>query len=380
MTCGVDLIRVLVKESFSGFDYFLRHYGSQIASSADISDYNKKIKFNVEGVGYEAIVSSAHRTINLVFGGLRDYRHDSRSERRWSLLQKIYAEYPQLKITELHFAFDIPYWFNDLKVEPKRYTNPYKKSSLFFDKRREKIVTPKRLRTDDDIIIYDKSWKCGLATPVTRVELRLRQEQLATITKEDCIIRDHDSQKRLLAIIERKMTPLKIRKSRSGIRFKDCPSEKAMAVAMQYIQGDGSLLPLLLEHRTEQILQSSKLFDAYVRRCCKTGLHRKNQIPAEMKATMQTSEYIDLIRTLKNFKPYDMSIKCSGERKMPKRKRLTADDKQKIEEMSFLGLTMSDIAEELGVSESTISRVLRNRGIRRVKIVGFSAMLGRFDL
>ena len=71
MTCGIDLIRVTMKESFSGFDYFLRQYGSKIASSRDLGGYSQTISFNFSGVGYEAMVSRPHKTISIIAGGLR---------------------------------------------------------------------------------------------------------------------------------------------------------------------------------------------------------------------------------------------------------------------------------------------------------------------
>jgi hypothetical protein len=242
MTCGIDLIRVTLKESFSGFDYFLRKYGSRIASSHDLGGYNQTISFNFLGIGYEATVSFPHKTISIIAGGLREYRHDSRSKRRWLFLKTLYSDYPQLKITELHFAIDIPYWFDELKVEPKRYTNKHEESSLYFDRRRTGTVPVQKLNTRDDIIIYDKSWKCGLSLPMTRIELRLRPEQISTITSNGCIVENESLQEHLAAIITKKLRTLKIKKGRSTIRLEKCDKHIAISIAMQYLQGDDSLL------------------------------------------------------------------------------------------------------------------------------------------
>jgi DNA-binding CsgD family transcriptional regulator len=312
-------------------------------------------------------VSRPHKTISIIAGGLREYRHDSRSKRKWLFLNTLYSDYSQLKITELHFAIDIPYWIDELKVEPKRYTGKYK-STYYFDRRRTNDTTStKRPITDDDIIIYDKSWKCGLSLPMTRIELRLRPEQINTIVSKGCIVENESLQEHLAAIITKKLRTLKIKKGRSTIRLEKCDKHIAISIAMQYLQGDDSLLSLLLVHRSESIILSSKLFNKYIR---DSSLYQRRLNRTD---DYNTKERIQLVQMQKHFRKYDINSK--KHRNPLRRKRLSDEEIKILVEMSYQGMTMSEIGSKLGVSESTVSRILKRTGIRRVKLSGVVQML-----
>ena len=372
MTCGIDFVKITFKEGYSGFDNFLNQNNSKISLASDIGAYNKEISFNFNGIGFNAILSIGNKTISIRVGALREYKYDSRSKRRWQFLQTLYQYYPQLKITELHFATDVPYWFSKLKILPKRYTKLYEKSSVYFDIRRDKLPVNEKLKTKDDTIIYDKSWKCGLLLPMTRIELRLRREQFTKIINEGSIITEAPLQEKLSALIGKKLAPLQLKKSRGTVRLDECDRNKSIAIAMQFIQGDDSLLPLLLEDRTDEITESSRLFHIFIVQYCKLVKPRQNLMTHKqikwIADNLEGKKKIQFQEMLKNFKHYNKGKWCKTSTNKTKSLRLTGEDKERVVEMSFQGMTMSDIGEELGVSEATISRVLKKYGIRRVRM------------
>ena len=368
MTCGIDLLKVTFKEGYSGFNDFLSQYGSKISSISDLGGYNKKISFNFNGIGYDAIVSTGKKTIGIMVGALREYKHDSRSERRWKFLQMLYKHYPKLRITELHFAIDIPYWFNDLQVGPSNYIYRSMKSTIYFDARRARLKSNEKLKSKDNIVIYDKSWKCGLAIPLSRIELRADSSYLGNIANG--LVADTAVQQELLRKIDKKFRTLKIKKGRGTVRIDACNKSKPLAVAMQYLEGDDSLLPLLLEHRIQETTDSSRLFNRFLAIYCSLANPRKKLIGHRdirlLHDELSAKEKSDFKLMLNNIKNYDKDSLCKNIRKS--KRRLLELDKRLIEEMSFTGMAMADIAEEFGVSESTVSRVLKYRGIRRVRL------------
>jgi hypothetical protein len=348
----------------------LRLNGSTV-SSTDKNHYRYLFNFNVYGVGYEG--STYRKTIILNFAGLRQYSHTSKSKKRWQLLQKLYKHYPSLKITEIHFAFDLPYWYHNLSFSPKKHlSQPRFKSTRYFDIRRKEPNVP--VRDKDNIVIYDKCRKCQIARPLTRIELRLSREHLSNLTiGKDCIITSDLLQEKLAKKIERKLVNLHIKKGRRRVDrlIAPCPKERGIQAAMEYIKGDDSLLDHLLSHHTSEMKISSGLFADFAMQCKRVHAfqsmpHRLPKIKSYLNVLSPKEKHM-IQSTISNYNKYDPDWYRELLREPTKRYRLVASDIDKALFLYQQGETQKDIASELGVSESQISRLFIKNGYRKLK-------------
>lgn len=283
------------------------------------------------------------------------------------LLQQLYKRYPTLKITELHFAVDLPYWFSEIKVLPEKHLKHLKfKSTVYFDKRRKQ--SDGRVRNIDRFVIYDKTYKCLLSHPITRVELRLDREQLQDLNDSGNILIDEDLQIKLISKIKRRFQEITLKKGRKKIKdLLACPMEEEVVSAMQYIRGDDSLLEYLMKHRTEDVERSSRLFLNFILQCKKyKAYNAKPQLAPEIRPYFNalSIEEQDMINhTISNYNKYDREWYLNTLRKPDGIYRLTQSHKEQALYLSQLGDTQKEIAYRFGVSETRISRLFTRQGM-----------------
>ena len=325
-------------------------------------DRSKSFDFNVKGVGYEG--SYLNGKIYLTIGGLREYKHNSRSERRWKFLQSLFQKYESFKIREIHLAVDIPYRYDDIKVTPDEHVfHPKFKSTRYFDKRRT-LEKPK-IRGNDSFVIYDKCRKCILAQPLTRIELRLDYEKLPTLMN---MVSDPDAHQAIIQKLKRHFKILKVKKNRRIVNIMTAFNESLITIPMQFIEGDDSLLPLLLGHRREDILDSSKLFEKFIAKINEYQVYsNKPQRSPKLRPyldSLSPEERKSLSDTVMDYNRYDTKWHTDPRFKISAAKPDKNMDKEKTRDealfLESLGHTQKEISEKLGVSESTVSRMLSN--------------------
>ena len=300
------------------------------------------------------------------------------------LLQQLYKKYPSLKIKELHFAFDLPYSYGDLTFSPTHHlTHPRFLSTKYFDARRKQPNVP--VSKKDNIVIYDKCRKCKIASPLTRVELRLSREHLSDLKKDNgCIISSESLQEKLVKKIERKMVKLHIKKGRAKLDrlMGSAPKEMSIKAAMQYIRGDDSLLEYLLSHHTPELEFSSRAFSSFITKCKKArAFQSKPYLVPEVKTylgSISPREKDMITDTISNYNKYDKLWYLKLLKEPTKTHRLSDSDKGEALFMYQLGETQKEIASELGVSESQISRLFKKQGIR-MKLIKDSRLTGLFS-
>ncbi len=395
ITCGIDFIKITFRDSTSGFDGFLATIDSKISSKKVLLTEKgirrgSTIKFNADGVGYEGTYHGSSKLIELNFGALREYNATSSSRKRWKLLQQIYAYYgdKQFKITELHFAVDLPYYYSSLSVTPKKYIKNTKyPSTKYFDttvKRRESYSGKK-----DSFVIYDKCLKCHLSTPLTRIELRMEKDEIKRMIAGNSLITDDGARASIINKIKIKFSAMIIKKGRIKINIDGaCDTTEAITAAMEYIKGDNSLMEHLLSHRSEEITQSSQIFTKFLAQCRIHNIYQlKMKLPQAIMpylSTLSSKERDALEETISNYYKYDKKWsydeKFLGQTmtRVRKYKRLDAMEIAKIEKLFGQGVSLKKIGIEFGVSESTISRLFRRRRIRRAFIVD-SRITGLFS-
>lgn len=365
--CGVDLIRVSIKESLSGFKDFLHKNNTSISRIHEKS-YGYEFSFNIDGIGYDGESSNG---IRLTMGGLREYKHTSRSEKRWKFLQYLYQNYSGLKITELHFAIDLPYWYSDITIAPKKYLKNLKQypSTKYFDRRRKSYGGD--VNGKDNIVIYDKSYKCKLSHPITRIEQRLSSQHLQDLKDDNkCIITDESAQLQLRRKINFKFSDMIVKKGRLKLDLITiCDKAKAIITAMEYVRGDSSLLEVLMSHRTSEVAESSELFSSFISECERQNVKQnKPQRSKKMQPYLKSlspNERTMLNQTVRAYKYNSTWNEIIGKPK--KRVRLAQEDTYKALFLYETGSTQAGIAKELGVSESRISRLFSKEGFRSLK-------------
>lgn len=121
-------------------------------------------------------------------------------------------------------------------------------------------------------------------------------------------------------------------------------------------------------HRTPEVMGISKLFNQFISECVKQNVYQhKPQLSPKMKQyfkSLSANERAMLTNTVSSFK---YNPKWHETFKKPiARKRLTTKDKEEALHLYEMGLTQADMTTELGVSESTISRVFFKNGIRLI--------------
>lgn len=340
-----------------------------------------EIKFNVGGVGYEGTHYTSPVRIELDFGAFRDYELQSTSVRRWRLLQTLYSHYKnhRFKITELHFAMDLPYRYDSIKVSPKKYVKllALYPATKYFDARKKRSKKSK-----DNFIIYDKCLKAHLAVALTRIELRLEDEELKKLMNNKCIITDSTLQEELKRKIDHKFSDMivKIGSHEIGLRWQ-CDRLNAIVAAMEYIQGDDSLLEHLMFHHTDKITHSSKIFAKFLSECKKQGIrHLKLRLPLKLKSYLSLLSHEDrqmLEETISNYYRYDrkwyqsekfLGVTVPRKRKYKRIDNLNDREKDKILTLYQQGTSMKEISKEVKVDTSTISRLFRDKKIRRIKV------------
>jgi DNA invertase Pin-like site-specific DNA recombinase len=329
--------------------------------------------------------------IELDFGALRDYELQSVSARRWKFLQKLYNYYKnhKFKTTELHFAIDLPYWYDSIKISPKKYlkSSDYPSSKLFDTRKKGKKWSK------ENIIIYDKCLKAHLAVPLTRIELRLESEELKKIIGNRSIVTDSTLQEELKRKIDSKFRDIIVKKSSHEIILRwSCDRLTAIIAAMEYLQGDDSLLEHLMSHHTDKITYSSKIFAKFLSECKKYGIYQlKPRLPSKLKLHLSTLSREDrkmLADTIANYYRYNrkwyQEEEFLGEAVPHKRKykrldSLNEKEKAKIQTLYSQGVSIKRIGIEFGLSESAISRLFSRQSKRRAYVKD-SRSVGLFSL
>ena len=284
-----------------------------------------------------------------------------------------------MRITELHFAIDLPYWFGDIKVLPEVHLNHTRyRSSRYFDSRRKHFGD--NVNGRDNIIIYDKTLKCKLSHSITRIEQRLSSQHLQDLKEENqCIITDELTQQKLSKKINRKFSDMIVKKGRAKLDLITiCSTVTAITIAMEYIKGDDSLLESLLSHRTPEVLESSKLFSRFIAECGKQKVYQqKPQLSPKMKPYLKSLSVREKMMLTKTVASYKYNNKWYKILREPKKKiRLNQQDKDEALFLYELGNTQAEIAKELGVSESSISRLFSREGFYLIRD---SHNIGLFD-
>ncbi len=339
-----------------------------------------KIKFNRNGVGYKGIHYTSPVRIELNFGALRDYELQSASARKWKHLQDLYSYYSnnRFKIKELHFAIDLPYRYDSIKLSPKKYLKPSGyPSSEYFDSRKKRDKS-----TKDNIVIYDKCLKAHLAVPLTRIELRLEDEELKKLMNNRSIITDCTLQEEVRRKVDSKFRDLIIKNGSEAIVLRgECDKLSAIVAAMEYIQGDGSLLVYLMAHHTDEITYSAKIFAKFLSECKKQGVHQlKPMPPSKLKLYLPSLSQDDgqmLAETIVSYCRYDskwyekkefLGVSTPSKRKYKRLDSLNDQEKAKIQTLFRQGVSMKGIGIEFGLSESAISRLFSRQWKRRVYV------------
>jgi len=371
-SCGIDSIVISFKDSLNGFEAFLESLDGRLQRIPK-DNYNLVIKLNVDGVGYVGSYNLRHHQVKLPFAALKNYS-STKAYKRWILLSKVYQHYHELnfKIRELHFAMDLPYWYSDVTIHPNHYTfDSHYPSSTYFDTRNRKL---KRYKTSKhQFVIYDKSLKCGLATPLTRVELRLMGKELENILQKDDVTSHEEAQIRLFEAIKEKFDDIELKKGRSNLPM-DCDILKAITIAMLYISGDDSLIEAILSHRTKEISDSHKLFKEFLKACKEYKITKVGaRLPSSLKPFVETltkEEKNSPEVALANYLNYSKWYKNKGLfgkiEQFSKRSYIKLSEKQWSESKRLFhrGVPKRNIARYFGVSYPTVIRYYKKRQIK----------------
>lgn len=358
MNCGIDLIGVSISDGIPGFTVFLEKYEGSFGKIQSQTDWQTKFSFHFFNFNYEGTYNRGTKRLSVRVGALTQYSDTSKAYRRWVLLQYLCSHYTtSLNINELHLAVDIPYRYADISVAPKSSVyQPSFHSTKYFDNKR---VSGAALGRDDNFVIYDKCRKCRIGVPLTRIELRLK-----TALSDD-IIYDADTQERIAAKISKKYKDIKIKKSRSSVRLNSCEWEQVIADAMRFITIDTSMYKSTLKHRDEEIAETATVFKSFMKFCKSNHIYSaKPQGIAKAKpflSLLTPQERNMLNTTIASYNAYDKKWYKDSRFRMKTvqaAKRLTPELRDEILFMVQLGQTQASIAEELNVSESTISRWL----------------------
>jgi DNA-binding NarL/FixJ family response regulator len=358
MNCGIDLIGVSISDGIPGFTIFLKKYDGSFGRIISKTEWQTRFSFNFYNFNYEGTYNRGAKRLSIRVGALTQYSDTSKAYRRWVLLQHLCSYYTSsLNINELHLAVDIPYRYADINISPASSVyQPRFLSSKYFDSKRSSRAS---LGRDDDFVIYDKCRKCRIGIPLTRIELRLK-----TLASDD-IIYDADTQKKIATKIKKKFKDIKVKKSRSIVKLSSCEWEQVISDAIRFITIDSSMYKSTLKHRDEEIAKTGLVFKSYMKFCKDNHIYSaKPQNVAKSQSfltNLSPQERHMLNTTIASYNAYDKKW-YKDSRFMMKvehtRKRLTIELKEEILFMLELGQTQASIAEELNVSESTISRWL----------------------
>jgi DNA-binding NarL/FixJ family response regulator len=194
---------------------------------------------------------------------------------------------------------------------------------------------------------------------LTRIELRLK-----TLASDD-IIYDADTQKKIATKIKKKFKDIKVKKSRSIVKLSSCEWEQVISDAIRFITIDSSMYKSTLKHRNEEIVNTGLVFKSYMKFCKDNHIYSaKPQNVAKSQSfltNLSPKERHMLNTTIASYNAYDKKWYKDSRFRMKvehTKKRLTIELKEEILFMLELGQTQASIAEELNVSESTISRWL----------------------
>jgi hypothetical protein len=343
----------------------------------------------VNGVGYKGICYDSPVRIELNFSAFRDYVSYRAAIQRWKLLQEVYRYYrdKRFKITELHFAIDLPYPYCSIGIGPPKYLKSSKyPSTQYFDSRRKKETNSKH-----NIIIYDKSLKAHIAMPMTRLELRLEFEELKSLMAGQCLIVDAAVQEELKRKIDKKFNDMIVKKGSHEILLRwSCDRFDAITSVMEYLCGDDSLLEKLMAHHTAKIIHAHKIFTRFIDECKKHKVYYlKQKLPLALKPYLMSLSAEDrqmIANTVENHykcnRKWYVAEEFLGENIPNKRKykridSLSEEEMKEIQSLYEYGISMKDIGIKFGLSESAISRLFARQGKRRVYIKD-SPMVGLF--
>ena len=376
MNCGIDLIGVSISDGIPGFTIFLKKYDGSFGRIISKTEWQTRFSFNFYNFNYEGTYNRGAKRLSIRVGALTQYSDTSKAYRRWVLLQHLCSYYmSSLNINELHLAVDIPYRYADINISPTSSVyQPRFLSSKYFDSKRSSRAS---LGRDDDFVIYDKCRKCRIGIPLTRIELRLK-----TLASDD-IIYDTATQEKIATKIKKKFKDIKVKKSRSFVRLSSCKWEQVIADAMRFITIDSSMYKSTLKHRDEEIAKTGLVFKSYMKFCKYNHIYSaKPQNVAKSQSfltNLSPQERHMLNTTIASYNAYDKKWYKDSRFRMKvehTRKRLTIELKEEILFMLELGQTQASIAEELNVSESTISRWLdgyvRLRDSKFLKLIDLS--------
>ena len=257
----------------------------------------------------------------------------------------------------MHFSVDLPYRYADIVIHPQdRVYHPSQfPQTKYFD-------TTKRItrgKNRHDFVIYDKCRKCRLATPLTRIELRMN---LPTDSRklDDAAIRQKIAKK-----VSSKFIDIKAIRKRHIIPFNRCDWEQVITNVILYIEGHENLWRSIFSHRTDEITHSSELFRGCLSFCREKGIFsNKPQLSDSFKEFSQTltaKQRHMINQTIASYNAYDRHWhEDFGNFGLApsKKTRLNASVYDRILFWASIGETHADIARELNVSESTISRWL----------------------
>ncbi len=356
---GIDLIRVSVSDGIPGFILFLEAYDGSFGNYLTKTKFETKFTFNINSLNLEGKYNHGAKRLILKIGALTQYSDTSRAYGRWSLLQMLYRHYTSaLSVNELHFAVDLPYYYSEIDIKPEDCVyRPSFRSTRYFDTRRGQ---GKKLKSIDSFVIYDKCRKCRIGIPLTRIELRLK------LNKSDIldIFSSTTTQQKIANKINKKFNEIRIQKGRSYIRLNSCSWYETISIAMNFIVDITQHISVLM-HRTEEVWHTGEVFKDFMKFCAQNHIYSaKPQKTAKTKpylAQLLPQERQMLNRTIASYNAYDSKWYRDRRFRMKNEEIATKLTDKLKEEILFLvqnGQTQSSIAEELNVSESTISRWL----------------------
>jgi len=368
INCGIDLIGISISDGIEGFKAFLSAHDGSFGKYKSQDKWHIAFSFHYRNSNLEGSYNRGAKRLILKVGGLTQYSDTSKSFERWSLLQALTYHYGEsLRINEVHFAVDVPYRFADISIYPEeKVYRPQYPSVIYFDSKRKPGM---KLNRDDDFVIYDKCRKCRIGRPLTRIELRLKDI-------DGNLLNDPSSQSKTANRVKKKFKYITIKKNRSIIRVGQCDWKQVLGNAMGYIGNDESLYRQVFGHRNDEIEKSGEVFKAFMTYCRQKHIFSsKPQTSPKAKPFLRelTPQQRQMLNhTIASYNAYDKKWYQDQRFKMkseaPVRTRLTDELKDEILFMIQQGQTQVSIAEELNVSEATVSRwlsqILRRRKVK----------------